>query len=104
MDPKITNIHFSKKGHVQNSRGRFGWGILPLCTRTVGLPPDGGVPPRAQNTQICTFPKRGMSKIPGADLAEGFFPSAPGRWGFGGERGGVPPQGIPPRGIPPQGD
>ena len=29
------------KGHVQNSRGRFGWGILPLCTRTVGA--SGGV-------------------------------------------------------------
>ena len=33
--------------------------------------------------QLCTFPKRGMSKIPGADSAGGFFPNAPGRRGFG---------------------
>ena len=62
--------------------------------------------------QLCTFPKRGMSKIPGADLAEGFFPSAPGLWGFGGgtplppgrfPSGGIPPGGFPPGGIPPPG-
>ena len=33
--------------------------------------------------QLCSFPKRGMSKIPGADSAGGFFPYAPDGRGFG---------------------
>ncbi len=37
--------------------------------------------------QLCTFPKRGMSKIPGADSAGGFFPYGQDGWGF--QEGGV---------------
>ena len=64
----------------------------------VGLEVETHFPP---SPPIYTFPKRGMSKIPGADLAEEFFPSAPGRWGF--PPGGSPPGGNSPRGNPPGG-
>ncbi len=37
--------------------------------------------------QLCTFHKRGMSKIPGADSAGGFFPYGQDGRGFG--EGGV---------------
>ena len=52
----------------------------------VKSPPDivfdnigaGGIKSHSKTplVQLCTFPKRGMSKIPGADSAGGFFPYA----------------------------
>ena len=47
--------------------------------------------------QLCTFPKRGMSKIPGADSAGGFFPYVPGRSGLRAGWGGVIIQYFRPR-------
>ena len=47
--------------------------------------------------QLCTFHKRGMSKIPGADSAGGFFPYVPGRSGLWTGLGGVIIQYFRPR-------
>ena len=47
--------------------------------------------------QLCTSPKRGMSKIPRADSAEGFFPYVPGRSGLPVGWGGVIIQYFRPR-------
>ena len=47
--------------------------------------------------QLCTFLKKGMSKIPGADSAGGFFPYAPEWSGLRAGWGGVIIQYFRPR-------